>query len=359
MALIQSIIPTNKYDLKCPYSMVPKWIIIHNTANDASARNEISYMGSNNYEVSFHIAIDDKEAIQGIPFNRNSWNASDGNGEGNRNGISIEICYSKSGGERFINAEKRASVEVAALLKEFGWGLDRVRTHQSFARDNKKCPHRTIDMGWQRFLNMIQVELNKLNNPQQSSDLYRVRLSWGEPGSQKGAYSNMNNAIAECKKHSGYSVYNSSGVVVYTNSATPIPTPPPVQPSKAKVDIFYKFDNLPWVKNLQDNAGIRGVAAKNLYAYPSNGEVLYRVSRVNGDYYSWVKNYKSNTGNYDYAGNGVAIDRVQMKLINLNGYSIRYRVRLSDGTLLPWVVNDSDYAGIRGRAISNIEIEIV
>ena len=73
MALVQSLITQDKYGIKCPYSMKPKGICVHNTANDAPAKNEISYMKSNNMEVSFHVAIDDVEAIQGIPFNRNAW----------------------------------------------------------------------------------------------------------------------------------------------------------------------------------------------------------------------------------------------------------------------------------------------
>lgn len=45
-------------------------------------------MVKNDSSTSFHIAVDDVEAIQGIPFNRNSWNCGDGrNGNGNRNGI--------------------------------------------------------------------------------------------------------------------------------------------------------------------------------------------------------------------------------------------------------------------------------
>ena len=163
MALIQRLISADKYSLKCPYSMSPKGICIHNTANDAPASNEVAYMQSNNNEVSFHIAIDDVEAIQAIPFNRNTWHAGDGgSGQGNRNYIAVEICYSKSGGERFINAEKRAAKEVALLLKQYGWGISQIRKHQDFS--NKYCPHRTLDMGWQRFLNMIQAELNLLNN---------------------------------------------------------------------------------------------------------------------------------------------------------------------------------------------------
>ncbi|WP_235840774.1 N-acetylmuramoyl-L-alanine amidase family protein [Clostridium tertium] len=164
MSLIKNLIPESQYSTKCPYSMTPKGICIHNTANDAPAINERNYMAraDNQNEVSFHIAIDDKEAIQCIPFNRNAWHAGDGStGDGNRNYISVEICYSKSGGTRFINAEKRAAKEVAELLKQYGWTINNVKKHQDFS--NKYCPHRTLDMGWQRFLNMIQAELNSLN----------------------------------------------------------------------------------------------------------------------------------------------------------------------------------------------------
>lgn len=95
------MITKDKYSLKCPYKMTPTRIIVHNTANDASARNEIKYMESNNHSTSFHYVVDDKEVVQGIPLDRNSWNTGDGaNGKGNREGISIEICYSKSGGSR-------------------------------------------------------------------------------------------------------------------------------------------------------------------------------------------------------------------------------------------------------------------
>ena len=140
--------------------MNPEFIVVHNTANDASARNEIAYMIRNNAQVSFHYAIDDKEIVQGIPENRNAWHAGDGNGQGNRKGIDIEICYSKSGGTRFIEAEKLAAKFIAFKLNEKGWGIDKVKKHQDFS--GKYCPHRTLDMGWQRFLNMVQAELNKL-----------------------------------------------------------------------------------------------------------------------------------------------------------------------------------------------------
>ena len=150
--------PTNKYSIKCPYEMTPEYITIHNTYNDASAMAEISYMLGNNLKTSFHVAVDNYRVVTGIPFNRNAWHAGDGRGNGNMKSIGIEICYSKSGGQRFEEAEELCAEYVAMLLKQYGWGIDRVRTHKSWS--GKYCPHRTLDMGWNRFLDKIKKYMN-------------------------------------------------------------------------------------------------------------------------------------------------------------------------------------------------------
>ena len=168
MNIVKNLVSESKYSVKCPYAMTPEFIVVHNTANDASAQNEVKYMISNNNQVSFHFAVDDKEIVQGLPLDRNAWACGDGaNGKGNRKGIQIEICYSKSGGARFENAEKNAAKFIAQLLKERGWGVDKVKKHQDFS--NKYCPHRTLDKGWASFVNMIKDYLNELNKPVQST----------------------------------------------------------------------------------------------------------------------------------------------------------------------------------------------
>ena len=168
MNIVTNLVSESKYSVKCPYSMTPEFIVVHNTANDATAQNEIKYMISNDDQVSFHFAVDDKEVVQGLPLDRNAWACGDGtNGSGNRKGIQIEICYSKSGGARFENAEKNAAKFIAQLLKERGWGADKVKKHQDFS--NKYCPHRTLDKGWASFVNMIKDYLNELNKPVQST----------------------------------------------------------------------------------------------------------------------------------------------------------------------------------------------
>src|SRR5690554_2850464 len=109
---------------KSPYTMKPEGITIHNTANDASADNEARYVRDNpgSGNMSYHYAVDKLEAVQLLPLNRNGWHAGDGsNGFGNRKTIGIEICYSLSGGPRFIDAEKHAAQLTAKLLKDYGW----------------------------------------------------------------------------------------------------------------------------------------------------------------------------------------------------------------------------------------------
>lgn len=174
--IIKKLVPESKYGIKCPYSMTPTRIVVHNTANDATARNEIAYMTNNNYETSFHYAVDDKEIVQGLPLDRNGWHSSDGNGKGNREGIAIEICYSKSGGDRFIKAEENAVDLIVYLLKKYNWGIDRVTKHQDYG-NHKYCPHRTLDMGWNRFINMIKAKIE--DKPEPSSNVvncyYKVR----------------------------------------------------------------------------------------------------------------------------------------------------------------------------------------
>lgn len=166
MNITKMLLDKSKYKLKCPNAMTPEFIIVHNTANDSSAKNEIKYMISNNSSTGYHFAVDDKEVIQGIPLNRNSFNC--GNAYGNRKGIAIEICYSKSGGERFLKAELKAIDLIVYLLNKYGWSIDKVTKHQDYS--GKNCPHRTLELGWDRFIKQIEKRLN--------NNLYKINVDF-------------------------------------------------------------------------------------------------------------------------------------------------------------------------------------
>jgi N-acetylmuramoyl-L-alanine amidase len=168
--IINMFVPQSKICIKAPYPMRPTSITVHNTANTASARNEAAYMLRNNNYTSYHVVVDDIEAIQCIPFNRNAWHTGDGAsvGSGNRSSIGIEIAYSNDNGfkghksSKYIKAEDNAATYIAHVLKQYGWGIDRVKKHEDWS--GKYCPHKMLSTNtWDDFLRLIQSKLDELN----------------------------------------------------------------------------------------------------------------------------------------------------------------------------------------------------
>ena len=309
MNIIKQIVPENKYGIKCPFEMKPTRIVVHNTANDATARNEIAYMTNNNYETSYHFAVDDKEVIQGLPLDRNGWHASDGNGKGNREGIAIEICYSKSGGDRFIKAEQNAVELIVYLLKKYNWGIDKVTKHQDYT--NKYCPHRTLDLGWERFINMIK---DKLNVPQEKPKKINVKYQVYAGGKWWDDVVNFNNT-----DHNGYAgVYNKS---------------------------------------------ISGFRGNTVGTLAEAGNLIYRVHTKGGKWLGEIVDRQKDRSGDDFAGIlGKPIDGIAIK--STKG-TAKYRVHIKDGNWLEWVtqynINDSvnGMAGIYGKEIDAIQVEII
>ena len=213
----ENLLSPAKYNLKCPAEATAKdmkYIVVHNTANDASAANEVAYMIRNDSPTSFNAAVDDKEIVIGIPLDKGAFAA--GQRDGNAYGIHIEICYSLSGGAKFDKAEKNAAEYIARLLKERKWDTSHIKKHQDF--DGKYCPHRTLDKGWARFIKMIESALNNKADEKPETkpipkQIYRVRTSWSDAKSQIGAYKSLENAKNACP--AGYKVYASNGKVVY------------------------------------------------------------------------------------------------------------------------------------------------
>lgn len=228
----QMLVSADKYSIKCPYSMTPEGITIHNTANKAPAENEIKYMIGNDKEVSYHYAVDDKEIIQGILENRNAWHAGDGgSGKGNRKTIGIEICYSTGDKAKFEKAQENAAEFVAYKLKEYGWGIDKVYTHKHWS--GKHCPHRTLDeYGWEYFLNLVKKYMGKQTTPTVKNEIYRVRKAWNDAFSQIGAYTILENAKKACKE--GYYVFDSKGNILYPEKEIQV-TPTPTKKSITKI----------------------------------------------------------------------------------------------------------------------------
>lgn len=140
--LLVSPLPESQYALKAPYAMInPIGITIHETDNNASARNEIAYMQRNNNSTSFHFAVDENEIIQGVPLDRNSWHAGDGrNGKGNRQTISVEIArnYRTDNLTNYYKARNNAELVVGWLMFVYGFDKKDIYTHKDW--NGKNCP---------------------------------------------------------------------------------------------------------------------------------------------------------------------------------------------------------------------------
>ena len=87
--------------------MTPQYITIHSTGNTKStARNERDWLTNptNGRQASWHICVDEKEAIEAIPLNEVAWHAGDGRGPGNMSSFSIEFCESGDRHKTLLNA---------------------------------------------------------------------------------------------------------------------------------------------------------------------------------------------------------------------------------------------------------------
>ncbi len=306
LKIIKKDCPAEKVEIKCPYTRTPTCIVIHNTANDATAENEINYMLSNDKETSFHFAVDDSKIVQGIELNRNAWHAGDGNGPGNMEGIAIEICFSKSGGTRFEKAQENAAELTAYLLKKYGWGIDRVTKHGDYS--GKHCPHRTLDdYGWDFFLDLVKKYMNKEEK-------------------------------------------------VPTADAVP--------------HVVYAAFTDRWLKDVNDYndraadgyAGVVGKAVTGFRARTTAGHIRYRAHLLGGNYLPWVTD--SDSGPDGYAGiYGKQIDGIQMTLKDLPGYAVEYRVATVGGQYLKWVRDygsgEEKYAGIYGQPFDRLQIRLI
>lgn len=161
--------------------MAPTSITIHNTGNPASsARAERNWLTnqSNNRTASYHIVVDEREAIECLPLNECAWHAGDGSGlaSGNRTSIGIEICESGDYAQTLENAAEL----VAKMLRERGWGVDRLRRH--FDWSGKICPRLMYDdgrwTGWTAFVNMVQYKLRSTTGEEEGDTLKLETWQW-------------------------------------------------------------------------------------------------------------------------------------------------------------------------------------
>lgn len=132
-----------------------------------------------------------------------------------------------------------------------------------------------------------------------------------------------------------------------------------------KPKIYYQaYTNgrwLAWVDGDSDYAGIRGKSIQGLRIKTSFGDVKYRVKTVGGSWLPYV--YGSNSS--EYAGIlGKYIDCVQVQIVGLENTSVNYRVENTNSSnYLSWVTDvdkssGDGYAGIIGKPIDKFQAKL-
>jgi N-acetylmuramoyl-L-alanine amidase len=161
MEIIQRFIPESNKETRPGIPMNPTYITIHETDNtspgaDAEAHANLQYRG-NTRQASWHVQVDDHEAIQSIPFDEVAWAAGDGaNGPGNLSSIHIEICVNSDG--NYKKAVENAVEVTWQLMVQFKILPDHVVQHNHWS--GKNCPRmlRSGEKGitWDEFIQMLK-----------------------------------------------------------------------------------------------------------------------------------------------------------------------------------------------------------
>lgn len=138
-------------------------------------------------------------------------------------------------------------------------------------------------------------------------------------------------------------------------------------PLSAAVHVRYKAYTTKWLPEVVDcndanangYAGVHGKSMTALMAKPDKGVLKYRVHLLGRGWLAWVEN------DADYAGvRGKEIDAVQMQLTGADGYEVKYRVSpKANKGWYNWCTGLKDstgdgYAGVFGKPIDCIQIKI-
>lgn len=90
--------------------------------------------------------------------------------------------------------------------------------HRDYA--NKSCPGDYLYNLHGQIAKEVNAQLGSGTSSTTKKTLYRVRKSWKDVKSQKGAFYDLSNARKCADKNKGYSVFDESGKAVYTSKAT-------------------------------------------------------------------------------------------------------------------------------------------
>lgn len=187
----------------------------------------------------------DGTVYQTLPWNHRGWHCASGpKGSGNNTHIGVEMCEPASirytGGASFtcsnlsaarasVKKTYEAAVELFAYLCKL-YGLNptadgviishREGHARGIASNHGDPEHLWNGLGMGYTMNTFRKDVKEKMQggtvkPDETKEMYRVRKSWGDAVSQKGAFHELENAKKCADANKGYAVFNASGKQVY------------------------------------------------------------------------------------------------------------------------------------------------
>lgn len=165
----------------------PAYVVIHETDNwskGADAKAHATAMSNGNLAGTVHYYVDSKSIYQTLEHQDGAYAVGDGNGAygiTNRNSINIEICVNPE--TDYYVAVDKAEQMAAYLLKQYGWGTDRLKRHYDASR--KHCPRRIIDEGlWNSFVKKTAAYMGNTSASYADTAEKKTYLCKGDSGSE-------------------------------------------------------------------------------------------------------------------------------------------------------------------------------
>ena len=309
----------------------PVGIFIHNDAGSQNTNAAFyqKWLQTHNLEDGFaHYYVAQDGILQAEDDVNHAWHCGDT--AGNNNYLSIEVCQSMGDIEVFKKNEEKALQLAAQKCKQYGIepNQNTIRLHQEVYATS--CPHRS-------------VEIHGGASGCKTYFINRIRELMG---------------LAEILK------------VTYTGTSN---TVKPAQTGDAGVVFTYGVKSggriLPFVTNLSDFAGIQGISITDVAIKVNKGSVKYRVHIKDGDWLPYVTGCNWNDPNNGYAGNGQIIDAIEVyystpaDIVNKYGYQkAQYRISPVNGNYYSWQYDNETgngqdgYAGYFGVAMDRFQL---
>ncbi|MDU7143645.1 MAG: peptidoglycan recognition family protein, partial [Anaerococcus vaginalis] len=196
-------------------------IAIHHTAGVLTAAGIGSVFKSTSRKASCNYGIgNDNKVVLVVDECNRAWTTS--SSWCDNRAVTIEVSNCQYGGnwivsDRVLNTLIDLVTDICRRNKikncTYTGGKDGVlQMHKWYAQTS--CPGPYLGSKFTYIANEVNKRLKSGSGKSTSNNLYRVRKSWEDSKSQKGAFKNLNSAIDLAKKN-GYKVFDNDGKQVY------------------------------------------------------------------------------------------------------------------------------------------------